>query len=114
MNNVKASEKKQIIAMSSDSGSFVAGSQAPILFHYKASKAALNMYLHTLAFATGKRGVTVVMLHPGLVGTNPQLMKFPGALKTEDSVPQMMVVIDGLTLDDNGRFISYEGETMPW
>jgi len=112
--NVKASGRKQIIAMSSDSGSFVAGSQAPILFHYKASKAALNMYLHTLAFAAQKRDVTVVMLHPGLVGTNPRLAKFPGALKTEDSVRQLMTVIDGLTSEDNGRFIRYTGETMPW
>lgn len=114
MENVKASEKKQIIAMSSDSGSFVAGSQRPILWHYKASKAALNMYFHTLHFETQKRGVTAVMLHPGLVATNPQLAKFPGVIPTEDSVSQMLMVIDKLTLEDNGRFISYEGETMPW
>jgi len=114
MENVKASQMKQIIVMSSDSGSFVAGSQRPILYHYKASKAALNMYFHTLAFGTAKRGVTVVMLHPGLVGTNPQLEKFPGAIKTEDSVSQMLAVMDTLTLEDNGRFISYQGETMPW
>jgi NAD(P)-dependent dehydrogenase (short-subunit alcohol dehydrogenase family) len=114
MEHVKASQKKQIIAISSDSGSFVAGSQAPILYHYKMSKAALNMYLHTLAFESKKRGVTVIMLHPGLVGTNPQLAKFPGAIKTEDSVRQMLEVIDGLTPADNGRFISYQGETMPW
>lgn len=114
MENVKASQKKQVIVMSSDSGSFVAGSQRPILWHYKASKAALNMYFHTLHFETQKRGVTVVMLHPGLVGTNPQLMKFPGAIKTEDSVSQMLDVMGQLTIEDNGRFISYKGETMPW
>ena len=114
MENVKASQKKQVIAMSSDSGSFVAGSQRPILWHYKASKAALNMYFHTLAFETQKRGVTAIMLHPGLVATNPQLAKFPGVIQTEDSVRQMLVVIDKLTLEDNGRFISYEGDTMPW
>jgi NAD(P)-dependent dehydrogenase (short-subunit alcohol dehydrogenase family) len=114
MEHVQASQKKQVIAMSSDSGSFVAGSQRPILWHYKASKAALNMYFHTLAFETQKRGVTAIMLHPGLVGTNPQLAKFPGAIKTEDSVNQMLQVLDKLTLEDNGRFISYQGETMPW
>lgn len=114
MEHVKASQKKQIIAMSSDSGSFVAGSQRPILWHYKASKAALNMYFHTLAFETQKRGVTAIMLHPGLVGTNPQLAKFPGAIKTEDSVSQMLTIMDKLTPEDNGRFISYQGETMPW
>ena len=114
MENVKASQKKQVIAMSSDSGSFVAGSQRPILWHYKASKAALNMYFHTLHFEADKRGVTVVMLHPGLVATNPQMEKFPGVMQTEDSVNQMLAVMDKLTLEDNGRFISYEGETMPW
>ncbi|MDP6437800.1 MAG: SDR family oxidoreductase [Gammaproteobacteria bacterium] len=114
MENVKASQMKQVIVMSSDSGSFVAGSQLPILYHYKASKAALNMYFHTLAFETKKRGVTVVMLHPGLVGTNEQLAKMPGSIKTEASVSQMLTVMDGLTLDDNGQFISYEGESMPW
>jgi len=112
--HVQASGMKQIIVMSSDSGSFVAGSQAPILYHYKASKAALNMYMHTLAFETPKRGVTVVMLHPGMVGTNERLAKFPGAIKTEDSVSQLLQVMDGLTSDDNGRFISYLGEPMPW
>jgi NAD(P)-dependent dehydrogenase (short-subunit alcohol dehydrogenase family) len=114
MEQVQASQKKQIIAMSSDSGSFVAGSQAPILYHYKMSKAALNMYLHTLAFETRKRGVTVVMLHPGLVATNPGLARMRGALQTADSVAQMLNVIDGLTPADNGRFIDYQGESMPW
>lgn len=114
MEHVAASQRKLIVAMSSDSGSFVAGSQAPILYHYKVSKAALNMYMHTLAFATRKTGVTVVMLHPGLVATNPGLMNIPGALQTPDSVAAMLKVIDGVTPADNGRFISYTGESMPW
>jgi NAD(P)-dependent dehydrogenase (short-subunit alcohol dehydrogenase family) len=112
--HVAASGRKQIVAISSDSGSFVAGAQKPILYNYKASKAALNMYMHTLAFETPKRGVTLVLLHPGLVGTNPGLMHFPGALKTSDSVGQMLGVIHRLTPADNGRFLNYRGETMPW
>jgi len=114
MEHVSASNRKLIVAMSSDSGSFVAGSQAPILYHYKVSKAALNMYMHTLSFATRKSGVAVVMLHPGLVATNPGLANIPGALQTPDSVAAMMTVLEGLTPADNGRFISYTGETMPW
>jgi NAD(P)-dependent dehydrogenase (short-subunit alcohol dehydrogenase family) len=112
--HVEQSQLKLIVAISSDSGSFVAGSQMPALYHYKASKAALNMYFHTLAFETPRRGVTAIMMHPGLVGTNEMLAKFPGALKTSDSVAQMLKVIDAITVEDNGRFISYTGETMPW
>jgi hypothetical protein len=54
------------------------------------------------------------MLHPGLVATNPGLAKMRGALKTADSVAQMLNVIDSLTPADNGRFIDYRGESMPW
>lgn len=112
--NVKQSDKKQIIAVSSDSGSFVAGSQWAILWHYKASKAALNMYMHTLAFEAGQSDVTVIMLHPGIVATNPALAQMEGALETPDSVSQMLDVMDALTLEDNGRFMDYQGENMPW
>ena len=112
--NVKASEKKQIIAISSDSGSFVAGSQWSILWHYKASKAALNMYMHTLSFEAGQNGVTVIMLHPGLVATNPGLASMEGVMQTPDSVSQMMKVLANITPEDNGRFIDYRGESMPW
>ncbi|MGI9309390.1 MAG: SDR family oxidoreductase [Gammaproteobacteria bacterium] len=114
MDNVKASDRKTVIAISSDSGSFVAGSQLPILYHYKASKAALNMYFHTLAFEAKKRDVTVIMLHPGMVATNEQTARLPNAMPTSESVGQMMQVIDGLTPTDNGRFMDYQGNTMPW
>jgi NAD(P)-dependent dehydrogenase (short-subunit alcohol dehydrogenase family) len=114
MKNVKLSGRKQVIAVSSDSGSFVAGSQLPILYHYKASKTALNMYIHTLSFEARKRGVTVIMLHPGMVATNAQTARLPGAMPTADSVDQMLDVIDNLTPADNGRFIDYRGEAMPW
>jgi NAD(P)-dependent dehydrogenase (short-subunit alcohol dehydrogenase family) len=114
IDHVAASGRKQIVAISSDSGSFVAGAQKPILYNYKASKAALNMFMHTLAFETPRRGVTLVLLHPGLVGTNPGLMRFPGAMPPSDSVGQMLGVIHRLTPADNGRFLNYRGETMPW
>ena len=38
----------------------------------------------------------------------------PGAMPTTDSVGHMLKVIDGLTLEDNGRFIDFNGEAMPW
>ena len=114
MDNVAASHRRLIIAMGTDSGSFGASVNKPILYHYKASKAALHMYMYTLSFEAPQRGVTVTILHPGLVGTNPTLAKLPGALRIADSVAQLMQVIDGLTSADNGRFIDYRGQEMPW
>lgn len=114
MDNVAASRRRLIVAMGTDSGSFGASVKRPILYHYKASKAALHMYMYTLSFEAPRRGVTVAILHPGLVGSSPALARFPGAMKTEDSVGQMMTVIAGLTPADNGRFLDYRGQPMPW
>ena len=50
----------------------------------------------------------------GNVATNAETARLPGAIPTTDSVSQMLKVIDGLTMEDNGRFIDYRGETMPW
>lgn len=114
LDSVAASGRKQIVAISSDSGSLEASVKKPLLYHYRASKAALNMYMHTLSFETPRKGITVVMLHPGTVKTNPGLMRIPGAMETPDSVGRMVAVIDRLTPADNGRFMDYRGETMPW
>jgi NAD(P)-dependent dehydrogenase (short-subunit alcohol dehydrogenase family) len=114
VDNVAASRRRLVVAIGTDSGSFGATSKRPILYHYKASKTALHMYLYTFSFEAPQRGITAVILHPGLVGTSPTLMRFPGAMKTQDSVRQLMTVIDGLTPADNGRFLDYRGEPMPW
>ena len=83
-------------------------------YAYRISKAALNMFMHTLAFEARKRGVTVVMLHPGNVATNTETARLPGAMATADSVRQMLEVINALSPEDNGRFMDYRGEGMPW
>jgi NAD(P)-dependent dehydrogenase (short-subunit alcohol dehydrogenase family) len=114
VDRVAASSRKLIVAISSDSGSLEASVELPILYNYKASKAALNMYMHTLSFETPRKGITVVMLHPGTVKTNPGLIRLPGALETPDAVGRMVAVIDKLTPADNGRFLDNRGETMPW
>lgn len=114
LDSVAASQRRLIVAVSSDSGSLEASVKMPILYHYKASKAALNMYMHTLSFETPRKGITVVMLHPGTVKTSPGLARIPGAVETPDAVVRMLAVIDRLTPADNGRFVDYRGETMPW
>jgi hypothetical protein len=54
------------------------------------------------------------MLHPGIVATNEQLARFPNSMQPEDSVAQMLVTIDKLSIEDNGAFIDYKGDPMPW
>src|SRR5690606_19928815 len=90
MPHVAASERRLVIAISSDSGSLEASFRQPVLYHYKASKAALNMYFHTLSFETPRRKVTTVLLHPGIVKTGPGTSRLPGAVETPLAVARML------------------------
>lgn len=112
--NVAASERKKIIAMSSKAGSFAESPQMPMMYSYRASKAALNMYIYTLSFETKKKGITAVLLSPGLVNTTPGFNN-PQGMSPEESVTKMLAVIDDLTLENNGQFLNYEdGAIVPW
>ena len=114
MPSVEKSEQKKVVVLSSKAGSFELSPQLPMMYEYRGSKAALNMYIHTLHFETAKKGVTAVLLSPGQVNTTPG-MKLPGAIETEESVGKMLKVIDGLTPEQNGKFLNYEsGEELPW
>jgi hypothetical protein len=53
-----------------------------------------------------------VALHPGWVRTD---MGGDGALLApRDSVAGLLRVIDGLQADDSGRFLDWQGQTLPW
>jgi NAD(P)-dependent dehydrogenase (short-subunit alcohol dehydrogenase family) len=114
MGNVAASGKKQIVVISSKGGSFAESPKMPMMYEYRASKAALDMYMYTLAFETPKQGVTVTLLSPGQVNTL-QGMRQPNAIEVDESVSKMLKVIDSLTPADNGKFLNYEDRReIPW
>ena len=79
---------------------------------YNISKAAQNMATVLLAHALRDRGIGVVALHPGWVQTD---MGGDGAqIAASTSVAGLLRVIDGLTLDDSGRFLDWQGRIQPW
>ena len=79
---------------------------------YNISKAAQNMASVLLAHALRARDIRVVALHPGWVQTE---MGGDGAqITAAASVAGLLRVIDGLTLDDSGRFLDWQGQTQPW
>jgi NAD(P)-dependent dehydrogenase (short-subunit alcohol dehydrogenase family) len=116
MPHIEASEQKKIIIISSRAGSFEQSPKLPMMYSYRGSKAALNMYMYTLAFETPKKGIILTLLSPGQVNTSDtQGMKRPGVIEPDESVTKMLLVIDGLTPDDNGKFLSHEGgELIGW
>jgi len=81
-------------------------------YSYSASKAALNMITRTFAFNVRGDGVTAVVIDPGWVKTD---MGGPDAhLEPQQSAQGLLTVVDRLTIDDAGRYLSYDGAQLPW
>lgn len=81
-------------------------------YGYRASKAALNMVSHTLSFDLREQGTTVVVIHPGWVRTAMGTEEAPYPIV--ESMASLLEVVDGLTLEDSGKFFNWKGETLPW
>lgn len=80
------------------------------------SKAALNIGFRALAADWRSTGIMVGLIAPGMVET-PLLRQsgFPGrGISPEESVAGMLKVIDGMTLENNGKAINYDGSVIPW
>jgi NAD(P)-dependent dehydrogenase (short-subunit alcohol dehydrogenase family) len=108
---LRKGEGKTIVNISSIMGSMernVAGGA----YIYRCSKAALNMVTKTLAVDLAEAGFTVVSFHPGWVRTD--MGGEAADLAPAESVAGMRQVIAGLTTADNGRFINYNGDALPW
>ncbi len=81
-------------------------------YAYSSSKAALNMNSVIAARDYRRRGISVVVLHPGWVHTDMGGSEAP--LTPDDSVARMLTVIDGLTPSRTGTFLDLDGTEIPW
>ena len=82
------------------------------MYHYRASKAALNQYMRTFALDPATSGITTMVMSPGWVRTD---MGGPKAtLSVEESVSGMIGVIDQLTPAQNGQWLDYKGAPHSW
>jgi NAD(P)-dependent dehydrogenase (short-subunit alcohol dehydrogenase family) len=79
---------------------------------YRASKAALNMVIHTAALEWGPRGVNCISLHPGWVKTD--MGGSDADIEPAVSIAGMRKVIDNADASANGRFFDYTGKELTW
>ena len=108
--HVAASVRRQMIFVSSTTGSNVEGTYAT--FGYCSSKAALNKVVTMLAIALKPRGIVCAVVCPGYVKT--RLGGDAALLGVEESIRGLCQVIAGLTLERTGSFTRYNGETIAW
>lgn len=108
---VARSGLKRIVTITSQMGS-IADNSSGGSYIYRSSKAALNAAMKSLAHDIKGKQITVAVLHPGWVRTD---MGGSGAtIDPSESVAGMRQVIDGLRLEDSGRFLAYDGRELPW
>lgn len=88
---------------------------------YRASKAALNMLVRTLAIEERRRNdrSIVVALHPGTVDTalsRPFQANVPAGrlFDPERAALQLLDVIEGLKVSDSGKLFDFQGEEVPF
>lgn len=131
LEHVAASRQRKVIAVSSGYGSVasvesIAASGYPSAYFYAMSKAALNMGMREFALDPGaKRGVTTVLFSPGAVDTDMQrriradMAKAGKPITAPTGTPadvahSMVLAIEQLKPEQNGKFYSLAGRELPW
>ena len=109
--HVARSENGLIVMISSDLAS-LAAHDGRLLYYYRASKAALNMAMRSMAVELRPRGIAVFSVHPGWVRTDMGGPRAPVA--AEESAAGIKRIIDGAGPRMSGRFVDWRGEAMAW
>ncbi len=82
-------------------------------YGYRMSKAALCMAGKSLSIDLKAKGISVAILHPGLVSTRMTGFS-PNGITPEKSVDGLIARIDSLSLENTGTFWHSNGEILPW
>ena len=108
--NLKKGSK--VVLMTSRMGS-IADNSSGGSYGYRMSKVALCMAGKSLSIDLKPFGISVALLHPGLVST--RMTGFtPNGISPRESVKGLINRIDSLTLKSSGTFWHSDGEILPW
>jgi NAD(P)-dependent dehydrogenase (short-subunit alcohol dehydrogenase family) len=117
---LSASHAPQFINLSARVGS-IEDNHIGGWYTYRASKAALNMLLKTLAIEWARKmpRIACVALHPGTVATDlsePFISNKSRhtVFQPEEAARLMMTVIDQLSPEQNGCFLAWDGTEISW
>ena len=111
LKQVKNSEKKVIVSISSLLGSISANDSGG-QYAYRSSKSALNSVNKSLSIDLADKGIISIVISPGWARTD---MGGPNAtVDPVDSVSGIREVINNLKLEDNGKFFNFDGSIINW
>lgn len=109
--HVAASGEKKIITLTSILGSMELNATGG-LYAYRASKAAVNALMKSMAIDLAPRGIIAVAMHPGWVRTAMGGKR--ADMEAVESVTGMRRVIEQLRVADAGRVCVYDGSHLPY
>jgi NAD(P)-dependent dehydrogenase (short-subunit alcohol dehydrogenase family) len=117
---LKHGDRSIVATISAKVGS-IGDNQSGGWYGYRASKAALNMFIKTTAIEYKRTcpQAIVVALHPGTTDTQlslPFQRNVPPEklFSVDRTVTQLLTVIDRLESSDSGEFFAWDGSRLPW
>jgi len=111
VDNLGASDRGIVVMMTSGLAS-ISNTWQGGRYAYRTSKAGLNMLMRSSGEWLENMGVTAVAISPGWTRTD---MGGPNAANsTEESSEGVYQVISGITSEDAGKFLNFDGTTLPW
>jgi NAD(P)-dependent dehydrogenase (short-subunit alcohol dehydrogenase family) len=114
LESVAASRLKKIVTISSTEGSITMTGGPGRGYFYRPSKTAVNMVMRNLAIDVADRDIVVGLVNPGAVDTDFMKGVPIPLMPVNESVLQVIQVIDSLDIESSGSFLNYDGETLPW
>ncbi|XP_076464559.1 C-signal-like [Babylonia areolata] len=81
-------------------------------YHYRASKAALNMFTALMATEFKESGILVAAIHPGWVKTD--MGGSSAVLEVDASAKYVWSSITTMTSESSGLLHNYDGTVLPW
>lgn len=111
LENIGQGQVKLIVTISSAMGSIAENTWGDA-YAYRASKAAVNMLMKSLAIDVKEHGIRTLLLHPGWVKTD--MGGKDAQITTQESVSGMRNVIANLKATETGVFYGYDGRIIPW
>ncbi|WP_426059519.1 SDR family oxidoreductase [Hymenobacter sp. B1770] len=108
---LRAGNKGRILSISSGQGSLTWKATGDP-YHYSASKAALNMYMRSLAAEVGHMGLISIIVDPGWMRTD--MGGDHATQEPADSARGIIRLADQLHAEENGSFVTWQGQPVPW
>jgi NAD(P)-dependent dehydrogenase (short-subunit alcohol dehydrogenase family) len=107
--HLERAEAPIVVVISSLMGS-LADNRSGRAYAYRMSKAAANMFVRS--FAVDHPKIVAVTMHPGWVATDMGGPRAP--VRAVDAAAGLAGIIDGLTLEQSGKFLAYDDRELPW